>query len=90
MPQIYYGFENEYSPFKKVLDNWLNLRENKSIQVVPVLAAYKVNEIDNGAGYGKNEWIENKNLINQQISLIKKYNLQGYAFFRYDFINNIN
>lgn len=90
MPQIYYGFENEYSPFKKVLDNWLNLRENKSIQVVPVLAAYKVNEIDNGAGYGRNEWIENKNLINQQISLIKKYNLQGYAFFRYDFINNIN
>ena len=86
MPQIYYGFENEYSPFKKVLDNWLKLRENKNIQVVPVLASYKVGEIDKEAGTGKNEWIDNKNIIKEQISLIKTYNLNGYAFFRYDFL----
>ena len=86
MPQIYYGFENEYSPFKKVLDNWLKLRENKNIQVVPVLASYKVGEIDKEAGTGKNEWIDNKNIIKEQISLINTYNLNGYAFFRYDFL----
>lgn len=89
MPQIYYGFQNEYSPFKKVLDNWLSLRENKSIQVVPVLALYKVGEIDNGAGIGKNEWIDNESIIKNQISLIKSYNLNGYAYFRYSFVNKI-
>lgn len=90
MPQIYYGFENEYSPFKKVLDNWLALRENKDIQVVPVLALYKVGEVDKGAGSGQNEWINNNSIINNQISLIKSYNLNGYAFFRYSFINKVN
>ncbi len=87
MPQIYYGFENEYSPFKKVLDTWLGLRKNNNIQVVPVLALYKIGEIDKEAGIGKSEWLDNREIINQQISLIKNYNLSGYAFFRYDFLS---
>ena len=89
MPQIYYGFENEYSPFKKVLDNWLSLRTNQNILVVPVLAIYKIGEIDTGAGRGKNEWIDNNDIIDKQISLIRNYNLSGYSFFRYDFLSKI-
>ena len=47
---------------------------------------YKVGEIDYEAGFGKNEWISDNNIINKQIDLIKKYNLNGYALFRYDFV----
>ena len=86
MPQIYYGFNNEYSPFEKVLSEWISIKNNKNIQMVPVLAYYKINEKDEEAGSGINEWITDHNLINKQINLIRKKQLSGYAFFRYDYL----
>lgn len=87
MPQIYYGFNNQYSPFNDVLNNWINLCTNKNILIVPVLASYKVGELDKEAGSGKNEWIEDKNIIKKQVDIIKDQNLNGYTLFRYEFIN---
>ena len=89
MPQIYYGFSNEYSPFVKTLESWINLCQNKEIKIVPILALYKIGEVDNGAGFGKNEWIEDKDIINKQIDIIKQYNLNGFGAFRYDFLSKI-
>ena len=86
MPQIYYGFNNEYSPFTKVLEEWINLCKNKSIKIVPVLAYYKIGEKDKNAGSGLNEWINDHKIISKQIDLIRKKELFGYAFFRYDFL----
>lgn len=86
MPQIYYGFNNEYAPFNKVLDNWIDLCENKNIKIVPVLASYKEKTIDKEAGLGKNEWLEDDQIISKQIELIRNQKLNGYALFRYDFI----
>ena len=86
MPQIYYGFNNEYSPFNKVLDNWIKLCTNKSIKIVPVLASYKENEIDDGAGIGRNEWVENNDIIKRQINIIRNKKLDGYTLFRYDYV----
>ena len=86
MPQIYYGFNNEYAPFNKVLDNWIDLCENKNIKIVPVLASYKEKTIDKEAGLGKNEWLEDDQIISKQIELIRNRKLNGYALFRYDFI----
>lgn len=88
MPQIYYGFENEYSPFSTVLNNWIQEVSNKDIRIVPVLAYYKLGKLDDGAGSGKQEWINNSNIIDEQIFLIKENNLAGYALFRYDFFVN--
>lgn len=86
MPQVYYGFKNEYSPFEKVLNEWIKIRKNENIKIVPVLAYYKLGKIDNEAGVGKKEWIDDKDIINKQIDLINNYNLSGYGIFRYDFI----
>lgn len=88
MPQIYYGFNNEYSPFDKVLSNWIKLCNNKNIKMVPVLAIYKEGEVDKGAGIGKNEWVENSDIIEKQIKVIKNNKLSGYTLFRYDFLKN--
>ena len=85
MPQLYYGFNNEYLPFQETLDNWIKMRTN-TIKIVPVLALYKVDEIDNGAGFGKSEWQEDKNVIDKQINLINSNQLNGYTLFRYDYI----
>ena len=85
MPQIYYGFKNDYSPFYDVLNNWINLCQNEKIKIVPVLAYYKIGTVDNEAGGGKNEWIDD-DVINKQMLLIKHYNLSGFAWFRYDYV----
>ena len=88
MPQVYYGFNNEYSPFIKTLNEWMKLRKNNKISMVPVLAYYKIGEVDNEAGTGKNEWVEDNDIINRQIKVIKEYNLNGYGIFRYDYVVN--
>ena len=58
MPQIYYGFDNQYKPFQTTYDEWQKLINNKKIKLVPILAFYKTGNIDNNAGSGKNEWIK--------------------------------
>ena len=88
MPQVYYGFENEYKPFLETVKEWNNLIEN-DVKLIPALAFYKVGVLDNMAGVGKNEWLENDNLIERQINYIKtlnKYN--GFTLFRYDYLFN--
>ena len=90
MPQIYYGFNNEYSPFIKVLNEWISLRKNNSIKIVPVLAYYKIGESDLEAGSGINEWKRDKDIINKQIDIIRKNDLNGYCLFRYDFFYKKN
>ncbi len=88
MPQIYYGFENSYLPFESALSNWKELIKVDSIKLVPVLAFYKSGIIDNNSGTGKNEWINNDNLIERQINYLRVNNINSYALFRYDYMFN--
>lgn len=86
MPQIYFGFENEYKPFESVLDEWNDLI-TKDIKLLPALAFYKTGKHDKYAGEGENEWIENSDIISRQIELSrKKSNYSGFSLFRYDSI----
>ena len=90
LPQVYYGFSNQYKPFINTLNEWHDLIKNDT-KVVPVLAFYKVGNVDNQAGTGSFEWVNNKNIIKNQINFsktLKKY--QGYVLFRYDFLFNSN
>ena len=88
MPQIYYGFENEYAPFDKVFKNWKSLVTIDSIKIIPVLAIYKCGNTDDNAGIGKNEWITNNNIIERQINYLRINNINSYSLFRYDYIFN--
>lgn len=88
MPQVYYGFNNQYKPFEKTLIEWNSLIKN-DVKILPVLAFYKVGEIDKNAGIGINEWQENKDIIKSQINLSRTLNnYQGFTLFRYDFLFN--
>ena len=90
MPQVYYGFDNDLKPFEKVVTEWNNLIEN-DVKIVPVLAFYKVGLIDNYAGNGKYEWINNKNIISREINYSKTLShYKGYTLFRYDYLFNNN
>ena len=87
MPQIYYGFNNEYSPFDKVLNNWMDLNKKK-IPLIPTLAIYKCGSIDKEAGSGSNEWINNNDIIEREVNLIRSKKILGFSLFRYDFVFN--
>ena len=67
-------------------ESFIELCKIKNIKIVPVLASYKVGELDNGAGNGKNEWIDDLNVIDKQIEVIRNNKLDGYALFRYDYV----
>lgn len=88
MPQIYYGFSNQYETFLDSLSKWKKIVTKDNIQIIPVLAFYKSGMEDKEAGKGKNEWIENNDIIKRQVDVIRDNKLKGYALFRYDFMFN--
>lgn len=83
IPQIYFGFENETCPFEPTLREWEKLVKDSGVSLVIGLAEYKTGEEDKWAGEaGKNEWIENPDIIQQQIELVKNSSADGYALYR--------
>lgn len=90
MPQIYYGFNNQYLPFDNAYNSWYKIisDSNSKVKIIPTLAFYKVGMVDNGAGSGKNEWLDD-GVIKKQISYLReKEEYSGFGLFRYDFLFN--
>lgn len=90
IPQLYYGFENQYLPFEKAYNSWNEIIEktNSKVKLIPALAFYKVGSVDNEAGSGKNEWLAGGIIEKQVLSLREKTNYSGFGVFRYDFLFN--
>lgn len=83
IPQIYFGFKNTTCPFEPTLHEWEKLIGDSGVSLVIGLAEYKLGEEDKWAGEaGENEWIENPDIISQQIELVKKSSANGYALYR--------
>lgn len=86
MPQLYYGFLNETLPFEKVLDEWLSLCEGSSVKLVPGLALYKCSKEDTYAGSGKDEWLQNEDVIERQKVLVREKGCSGFSYFSSSYI----
>lgn len=85
MPQIYFGFENERRPFLETVEEWNDLIENKNVSLLPALAFYKVGREDVYAMSGKNEWLENGDIIKKEVIASRTLShYQGFSLFRYD------
>lgn len=93
MPQLYYGFSNETQPFIPVINKWKDLI-TIDIDFMPALALYKVGIVDEYAKSGKEEWINDKDVITKQIKIINNMEkAAGYSLFRYSYLiekNNDN
>lgn len=82
IPQIYFGFKNESCPFEHTLEQWENIVSNDNIKLIIGLGAYKLGKADTWAGItGENEWLENPDIIKQQIELIENSTADGYALY---------
>lgn len=81
-PQIYFGFQNETQPFMATAKQWADMCKCDLYAALPL---YKAGKEDEFAGdEGKNEFIDNNNIISRQIiylSKIEKY--KGYYIFSY-------
>lgn len=89
MPQIYFGFDNETRPFIKTLNEWNNLIKIDKIKLIPALAFYKSGKIDKYALSGKNEWIDNNDIIKNEIIESRKVsNYKGFSLFSYNYLFN--
>ena len=82
VPQIYFGFENETSPFLPVLAQWEELVGDSGVALIIGLAAYKLGREDKWAGEAAElEWINNPDIISRQISAVKGSSADGYALY---------
>ena len=89
MPQVYYGFYNESRPFKDTVDYWNSLIKKDSIKLIPALAIYKSGNVDKYAHSGKNEWIENTDIIKREILYSRSLsNYSGFSLFSFNYIFN--
>lgn len=80
VPQIYFGFNHKTMPFEKVLCEWMKLK-NHNTKIIIGLAIYKCDKIDEYALSGKNEWIENQDIISRQIKMVDDYSADGYSYY---------
>ena len=83
VPQIYYGFENEFKPFENTANKWLKLAEKSEIKLICGLALYKEGKMDKAAGIGLNEWVEHNDIIERQIDYVDSVGFDGYSLFSY-------
>lgn len=86
IPQLYYGFDNSNKPYMKTLDDFISLNV-KSKELYVALSLYKSGMIDNYAGKGENEWLENSDIIKKQILVSRnKKGYKGFYIFRYEYL----
>ncbi len=86
-PQIYFGYENETMPYLQTLTEWSMLCT--SCDLIAGLSFYKSGTVDEYAGSGQNEWLENSDIISRQyLDSLTFTNCKGVALFRYNSIFN--
>lgn len=86
MPQIYYGFQNEIKPFLEVLEEWGSIKRCKGVSLYCGLASYKCGCVDENALSGKNEWVENSDVLQREyekLSENKAYS--GFSLYSYSY-----
>ena len=90
MPQIYFGFKNETSPFKETALEWKEIVKGKKAALYCGLAKYKEGKTDEYASSDKNsedspffEWVNDKNIIQKQIDFLNANAFKGYCIYSY-------
>ncbi len=87
IPQLYFGFDNEKMPFNTILDEWLKIDKSKN-RIIVGLAMYKVGKEDIYAGSGKQEWIENDDVLFKQIKNSIAKGVVGISFYSASYLYN--
>lgn len=84
-PQIYWGFNHKTSPYLDILDTFDKMITSSKVKLIVGLASYKAGVADTYAGDGKNEWVNNNDIISREVVAARNSdNYGGFALYRYD------
>ncbi len=84
-PQIYYGFENATQPFAQTVKEWHDYVKGTNVKLYVGLAAYKSGQVDTWAGTGKNEWVNNVDILKRQVLESRQYSTyKGFFIYKYE------
>lgn len=87
IPQIYFGFDHGKLPFIRCLEDWKALCTDGNVKFVAGLALYKAGQEDAYALSGKDEWLNNSDIIARQVQTVKEKNCHGYALYSGSYID---
>ena len=79
-PQIYWGFEHPVKPYESTLEAWMEITEGTDVQMLPGLAAYKINTADAGT----TEWQDNDDILARQTQMAMEKGCDGVVYFDYE------
>lgn len=83
-PQVYYGFENDTCPFAATVAEWNSLIRRNDIDLYIGISASKIGLTDQWAGSGKNEWVENDDMLVRMVSEARKSShYSGFCMYSY-------
>ena len=82
-PQIYVGFNHQYSPFTKIVENWHTLPRLHTVDLIAGLAYYKTGLLDDtwAGSAAKTEWLNNNDMMSRQIAVVASYDWAGVALY---------
>ncbi len=87
LPQVYYGFDNQHSPYETVLAQWEGALAGTDIDLLIGLSAYKIGLEDKWAGSGSDEWITDEKILARMLERARALvTYRGVSVFRYDSI----
>ena len=89
MPQIYWGFKNEYSPFITRVDEWVNATTNENVKLYIGLALYKAADEGSRRDTDGTEWADYNDILKRQIEhLVNNVpKCDGIAAFSYKYLS---
>ena len=89
IPQLYFGYFNENMSFKTLLEEWIDLCNDKSKLIIG-LGIYKSGKKDIYAKSGESEWIDNSNIIARQIKDSFDNSVTGISIFSFSYLISYN
>lgn len=84
-PQIYWSFEQKYSPYKQVTDAWVAMKKNENVKLYIGLAAYRAGISKSEAqSLGDVSWSQTDKMLMEQVIYGRETEaVDGYLLFRY-------
>lgn len=96
LPQVYFGLKHGSCPFVQTVKDWAGIITNGRTKLYVGMTLGKAVSGSQGnidvyavTEEGKNEWINNKNVIKQCVEFLESYTkAEGYCFFCYQYFYN--
>lgn len=85
-PQVYWSFDHPSAAYDKMVDEWIEARENSNVKLYIGIAVYKagISKKEAGTDIG---WVTNTDEMKNQIEYGRETGqVDGYCFYRYEFL----